>query len=209
MKVFDDLLDNIDAYYVEKSSKDRVYSYIMAVFGLGFLIYITTYDTTEKMYEKALNKRHAIQKTIKNDRRYLSDYNEAYIHRAIQDNSLLEKKFATTKYMTAYIDKQVDSLAKLVYNEKAWGEFLDSIADIAISQNIHIHELINNFAKKSDTFGHVLDLEIAFSGGFHNTMKFLDKLERTPLVVDIHEMQLTADENLVSKIKLAVWGISY
>lgn len=209
MKIFDDLLDNIDAYYVDKSSKDRVYSYIMAVCGLGFLIYFFTYDVTEKLYIKAEKERSSIVKIIKSDKRYLSDYNVPYIIGEIKKNTDLERDFVKTKYMTGYIDHKVEQLSKLVYNEPAWGAFLDSISDIANTHNIHLLSLINNFVVKKDTFGHVLDLELEFSGGFHNTLRFLDKLERTPLVVDIHDMQLTADKNLVSKIKLAVWGISY
>ena len=209
MKLFDDLLDNIDAYYEDKSTKDRIYSYIMAVFGLGFLIYVTTFDVTEKMYEKADKQRSHIVKAIKADKLYLRYHTKDDVAFAIKQNELLKLQFSQTKDVTSYIEHKIEQLSPLIYNETAWGNFIDSIADIAKSNKIHLHKLTNLFVKKKDKFGHVLDLELEFSGNFHNTLRFINTLEKTPLVVDIHDMQINANDNLVSRLKIAVWGISY
>ncbi len=209
MKYFDDLLDNIDQYYADKGAKDKVYSYIMAVAGLGFLIYMTTYDVTAKMYTKANNERTQIVNTIKADRTYLRNNTASDVQFLTQQNQLLKQSFAQTKDMTKYIEYKITELSPLIYNETAWGKFIDSISDTATENRIHLHNLKNLFVDKKDTFGHVLDLELEFSGNFHDTLRFINTLEKTALVVDIHDMQLTAEENLVSKLKLAVWGISY
>ncbi len=209
MKFIDDLLDNIDAYYVEKSQKDRVYSYIMAFFGLGALIYLTTYDLTSGMYDKAKKERSAIVKVIKDDTRYLKNNKTDDVLYAQTQNKTLKALFAQTKDMTGYIEVKIEDLAPLVYNETAWGAFIDSISDTAKSNHIHLSKLSNLFVDKKNKFGHVLDLELEFSGSFHNTLRFINSLEKTPLVVDIHDMKLTANDTLVSTLKLAVWGISY
>ena len=209
MKLFDDLLDKIDAYYEDKSTKDRVYSYIMAVFGLGFLIYITTYDLTEEMYVKADKQRSHIVKAIKADKVYLRNNTQDDVSFAIKQNQLLKLQFSKTKDVTSYIEHKIEELSPLIYNETAWGNFIDSISDTANANRIHLHKLSNLFVDKKDKFGHVLDLELEFSGDFHNTLRFINSLEKTPLVVDIHDMQINANENLVSRLKIAVWGISY
>jgi Tfp pilus assembly protein PilO len=209
MKYFDDLLDNIDGYFANRSSKDKIYSYIMVVGGLGFLIYFTTYDLTAKMYSKANKERTNIVNTIKADKIYLRQNSAADVQFMTQQNSLLKKVFIQTKDMTGYIEHKITELSPLIYNETAWGKFLDSISDTAKINHIHLHNLRNLFVQKRDKFGHVLDLELEFSGSFHNTLRFINTLEKTPLVVDIHDMELMADETLVSKLKLAVWGISY
>ena len=209
MKLFDDLLDKIDAYYLDKSTKDRIYSYIMAGFGLGFLVYITSYDVTAKMYTQADKERSKIVKAMKADKLYLRNFNQDDVNFAIQQNNLLRLKFAKIKDMTKYIEHKVKELSPLIYNETAWGNFIDSISDIAQSNRIHLSKLTNLFVEKQDTFGHVLDLELEFSGNFHDTLRFINTLEKTPLVVDIHDMEINAAENLVSRLKIAVWGISY
>lgn len=209
MKFIDDLLDNIDNYYAERSTKDRIYSYIMAVFGLGFFIYFFSYEVTEKIYSKAEKERSRIVKAIKADRTYLRNYNQDEVAFFIQRNKLLKLKFAQTKEITSYIEHKIEELSPLIYNETAWGKFIDSISDTARANNIHLHKLSNLFVIKKDKFGHVLDLELEFSGNFHNTLSFINTLEKTPLVVDIHDMQMSADSALVTKLKLAVWGINY
>lgn len=209
MKLFDDLLDNIDAYYEDKSTKDRIYSYIMAGFGLAFLIYITSYDVTEKMYAKAEKQRSRIVKAIKADKLYLRNNTQDDVSFIINQNNLLKQEFSQIKDVTSYIEHKIEELSPLIYNETAWGNFIDSISDIAKKNKIHIHTLKNLFVQKKDTFGHVLDLELEFSGDFHNTLRFINALEKTPLVVDIHDMQIKANRNLVSRLKIAVWGISY
>lgn len=209
MKLIDDLLDNIDVYYVGKSQKDRVYSYIMAFFGLGAIIYLTTYDLTSGMYDKASKERTAIQKVIKDDKRYLKNNTTDDVLYAQTQNKTLKTLFAQTKDMTGYIELKIEDLAPLVYNETAWGAFIDSISDTARNNHIHMSKITNLYVDKKNKFGHVLDLELEFTGGFHNTLRFINTLEKTPLVVDIHDMKLKADETLVSTLKLAVWGISY
>lgn len=209
MKIIDDLLDKIDNYYAQKSTKDRIYSYIMAVVGLGFLIYISTYEATAKIYSKAEKERSRIVKAIKADRSYLKNYTQDDVAFFIQRNKLLKLKFAQTKDITSYIEHKIEELSPLIYNETAWGKFIDSISDTARVNNIHLHKLSNLFVIKKDKFGHVLDLELEFSGNFHNTLRFINTLEKTPLVVDIHDIKMNAEHNLVSKLKLAVWGINY
>lgn len=209
MKFFDDLLDNIDAYFEDKSSKDKIYSYVMAVGGLGFLIYVTTYDLTASMYDTANKERSKIVRAIKADNTYLRLNTADDVAFATQENKRLKSLFVKTKDMTQYIEHKITELSPLIYNETAWGKFLDSISNTARTNRIHLLKLSNLFADKKDKFGHVLDLELEFSGSFHDTLRFINTLEKTPLVVDVHDMTLTAEENLVSKLKLTIWGIIY
>ncbi len=209
MKFFDDLLDKIDNYYVGKSQKDRIYSYIMAGGGVAFVIYILTYDITAAMYKKAEKERTKILTELKNDQRFLKMNSADNITFLQNQNSLNKKRFAEIKRSSDYIDYKISQLQPLIYNETAWGKFIDSISETARKNGIRILNLKNLFVTKRENFGHVLDIEVGFSGSFHDTLRFINTLEKTPLVVDIHDMEMVANSTLTTKLKIAVWGISY
>ena len=209
MKYIDDLLERIDNYYKTASAKDKIYSYIMAGGGIAALVYLTTYDLTANMYKKAQLQRSSIQKTLKNDKRYLRNYPQSYINDMQLQNDNLKKEFLLTKKTSDYIDYKISQLSPLIYNETAWGEFLDSISDIARTSGVHLNKLNNKFASSNNDFGHVLDIELDFDGSFHSTLDFINKLEKTPLVVNIHELEMRSENELNTNLKIAVWGISY
>lgn len=209
MKYIDDLLEKIDTYYKNGTQKDKIYSYIMAGGGIAVLIYLTTYDLTANMYKQADKHRSEILSKLKVDKQYLKQYRIDDINALQMQNSNLKKQFVKIKKTSDYIDYKISQLSPLIYNEAAWGSFLDSISDIAKHNHIHINKLLNKYTDSKSDFGHVLDIELAFDGNFQNTLQFINALEKTPLVVDIHNMEITADERLNTTLKIAVWGISY
>ena len=210
MKLIDDTLDNIDAYFEEKSDKDRIYSYIMAILGVSFLIYFFTYDMTAAMYDTASKERTSIVKVLREDKRYISNNSKADIQYYEERNKKLKVTFSDVNKMSQYINLKITELKPLIYNKTAWGKFIDSISKIANTYQIHIQNIKNNFVINKKDFGHVLDLEVTFNGNFHNTLRYINALEKTPLVVDIHSMTIDAGErDLTTHLKIAVWGISY
>lgn len=209
MKFFDDLLDNIDHYYKDKSKKDVLYSYVMASVGIGFAIYILTYEASEKIFMQAQKSRTALTQTLKTDEQYLREYSPDEVEFLRQTSDNLKVEFAEIKKSSDYIDYKISQLQPMIYNEAAWGNFIDSISSMAQANQVHINLLKNKFVTKSKDFGHVLDIELDFIASFHNTLMFMNALEKTPLVIDVHTMSIEAKDALTTHLKLAVWGINY
>ena len=125
------------------------------------------------------------------------------------DTAQYKKDFVTVKDQAEYIKYKIEQISSLYYDEQAWGEFIDSIAEVSKKYGLKLKYLSNEFSDDKSTFGHVLDIEVHAKGNFHKTMKFMNALEQSFLVVDIHDVNLTASNEVNSSLKISVWGITY
>ncbi len=88
-----------------------------------------------------------------------------------------------------------------------WGAYLDSISKYARAYNVKLTQFGNTLTTDNSSFGHVLDITISAEGPYKNTLKFINALEQSHLVVDLHDMNMTADNKLKSDLNISVWGI--
>jgi len=75
--------------------------------------------------------------------------------------------------------------------------------------NMKILHFANNIAQGNQSFGHMLDIQLKVSGNYLNTMKFINSLEKSELVVDIHGLNIQAQDALNTDLNISVWGINY
>jgi hypothetical protein len=52
-----------------------------------------------------------------------------------------------------------------------------------------------------------LDIAISTDGPYKNTLKFINALEQSQLVVDVHDMNMSANGKLKGDLNISVWGI--
>jgi len=55
----------------------------------------------------------------------------------------------------------------------------------------------------------VLNLEIKAEAPYKNRIKFINAIEKSKLVVHLHDLDLEATTKLNIDLKLSVWGITY
>ena len=67
----------------------------------------------------------------------------------------------------------------------------------------------NKYALNNKSFGHILDINLKTTGNYKNTLNFINSLEQSELVVDIHDLNIVATEKLNSDLNISVWGITY
>ena len=72
-----------------------------------------------------------------------------------------------------------------------------------------ISNFTNKYALEQSSFGHVLDITVTSTGSYINTLNFINSLEQSDLVVDIHDLNISADKKLISDLNISVWGITY
>ncbi len=209
MRYFDKLLEKIDTYYEDKSQKDILYTYIMAAGFFAFISWAFFLDPTKASYDKAKTERTRVVNAITLDENYLKNFDSNTLMSLQMQTAQLKNEFIAIKKNSDYIDYKISQLKPLIYNATAWGNFIDSISDIARQHNVQLLKLHNNFVKKSQEFGHVLDIELDISASFHNSLRFINALEKTSLVVDIHELKMFSTDRLKTHLKVAVWGINY
>jgi Tfp pilus assembly protein PilO len=134
---------------------------------------------------------------------------ESEIVRLDQDIAKLKVKLASLKDENAYIKAEIEKIPELFYDQEVWGAFIDSIAENAKKHKVKLNFFANRLANDKTKFGHVLNIEIQAQGNYQDMVRFMNAIEKSKLVVDLHDLDLKATTDLNLDLKLSVWGITY
>jgi len=210
MKInIEDYLHKIDLFFKDKTQKDTYMIYIMVFSSIFGFFYALFWDSSFDDFEATRKHVVELNKQIEADERFLRlnpDYKVSQLDKEIEK---INQEIILHKDNNAYIKAKIETIASLIYDERAWGEYLDSIATNAGRYHIKILELTNKFSSTNSDFGHLLDITIRSTGNYKNTLKFINSLEQSELVVDIHDFNISAEDKLISDLNISVWGIKY
>ena len=210
MKInIEDYLHQIDRAFQDKTQKDIYMTYVM-IFGVIFAFsYLLFWDSSFEHFEQKQTQITSLENKIMSDNLYLKVNPESKITKLEQDIKNTNAKVLVHKDNNAYIKNKIETISSLIYDERAWGEYLYSISTNAKKHKVKILNFTNSFAQDNSSFGHILDISIQSTGNYKNTLKFINSLEQSNLVVDIHHLNIQAKDKLNTDINLSVWGITY
>jgi hypothetical protein len=202
------ILTDIDLQLKKRSKKDLYLIYIMIFSVIFTSSYLLFWESSKNEFKTKRLQVLALKEKIKLDKTYLNKNDKTKVTEI--DTIIKESKNKTQLYIknNNYLKKKIQEISSLIYNETAWGEYLLSISKKAKENNIKILNFENKYSKNNSSFGHVLDITIRSSGKFNNMLNFINSLEQSELVVDIHTLKIEAKEQLVCELKISVWGIS-
>ena len=210
MKInIEDYLHKIDALFKEKTQKDKYMTYGMILALVFALSYMLFWDSSFEEFEATRAKVVVLEQKIKDDKTYLQANPESKITALEQQIVLINKEMLVYKDNNAYIKSKIETISSLIYDERAWGEYLHSISKNAQKYNVKIVNLTNRYSDNNNSFGHILDISVKSSSNYKNTLKFINALEQSDLVVDLHTLDIKAQNKLNSELKISVWGITY
>jgi len=210
MKInIEDYLHQIDSAFKEKSQKDTYMTYIMIVVVIFAFAYLLFWDSSFDSFEKTRKNVQNLSTKISQDKDYLKRNPESAITSLENQILQINNEIVQKKDTNAYIKSKIETISSLIYDERTWGEYLDSISKNAQRYNMKISNFSNKYASNESSFGHVLDITVSSSGSYTNTLRFINSLEQSDLVVDIHDLNIQADKKLLSDLNISVWGITY
>lgn len=202
-------LHQIDSAFKDKTQKDIYMTYIM-IFGLIFAFaYLLFWESSFAEFESKQKQISSLESKITADQIYLKVNPQNKIVQLEQQIKQINADTIVKKDDNAYIKNKIEAISSLIYDERAWGEYLYSISTNAIKYDISILNYTNEFKQEQTSFGHMLDISLKSTGNYHNTLKFIDSLEQSNLVVDIHHLKIQAQDKLNSDLNISVWGITY
>jgi len=207
--MMENYLYKMDNAFAEKDEKEVLMIYAMIFAGLFALSYFLFWDSSEKDFHTAHNKVTAMQSNINTDNNYLSANPESKIAAIENQTENTKLQFADAQENNEYIKFNIEKISELYYDAQTWGEYINSISRHAKAENVHLLELSNSFTDQKEAFGHVLDITIKANGKYKNLLKFINRLEQSFLVVDLHNFTFTTEEKLAVDLKISVWGITY
>jgi len=210
MKInIEDYLQNIDSAFKKKSQKDIYMTYAM-IFAIIFAFsYLLFWDTSIAEFQNKQTQNKALSLKIDTDNSYLTQNSEARIVSLENDIKQASKEMILHKDNNEYIKNKIETISSLIYDERTWGQYLYSISTNAQKHGVKIRSLTNSYAVNNNSFGHVLDITMKVTGKYKNTIKFINSLEQSDLVVDLHDFSIKAQDSLNSDLNISVWGITY
>ncbi len=216
MKFIEDKLEELDAYFAPKKESEK-WLIILGIAGfITYLAYSYLLPYTEQMHKKSDIALKAVEKSIKDNTIYLNGITvngdrDYYVKKYTQDIANKKKKIEKTKKKIAFIDMNLNKLSDMLFNQKNWSIFLNSITDRASVQDVDIQYIANKYVDNNGSFGHVLEVGIGCQGDYKNIVKFMNELEQNVLVTDIYNTKMHMDENsskVIADINISVWGIN-
>lgn len=205
----EDYLQKIDNSLKEKSQKDVYMTYIMifsVIFGFSYLLF---WDTSEADFTSRRAQVVSLEKKITVDNKFLQLNPETKIKQIENQTKVAQNKMLAFKDNNQYIKTKIEEISSLIYDEQTWGKYLHSISINAKRNNVKILKFTNKYIDNKTSFGHILDIDIAINGNYKNTINFINSLEQSELVVDLHDLNIEAQNKLNSTLNISVWGITY
>jgi len=217
MKFIEDKLEELDAYFEPKKESEK-WLVILGVAGIiAYLAYAYLLPYTEDMYNKSDRSKKGIQKSIVDNNTYLNSITvggdrEHYVKKF--DNDIVNKKknIVKTNDKIIFINNNLNKLSDMLFNQKSWSKFLNSITDKAAIHNVDIQYIANKYVDNNGSFGYVLEIAVGCKGEYKGIVKFMNEIEQNTLVTDIYGTQFSVDSNssdIIADINISVWGINH
>jgi len=217
MKLIEDKLEELDSYFAPKKESEK-WLIILGVAGIiAYLAYAYLLPYTEKKYRTSEITKKNIEKSIADNNTYLNSITvggdrEYYVKKYNNDIARKKQHIVTLNKKINFIDTNIQKLSDMLFNQKSWSKFLNSITNRAEVQNVDIAYISNKYVESNGSFGHVLEIGVGCKGTYKSIVKFMNELEQNTLVTDIYGTKMSVDANgsqVVADINISVWGINH
>lgn len=217
MKYIEDKLEALDIYFAPKKESEKWVVILGLAAVIAYLGYELLLPYTEDLYKKSERSKKSIQKSITDNNTYLNSITVGgdrtyYVKKFDNDIVVKKKSIVDTTKKIKFIDSNLEKLSDMLFNQKSWSKFLNSVTHKAEIQNVNLDYITNQYVDNNGSFGHVLEIGIGCKGEYKNIVKFMNELEQNILVTDIFQSKLVLDTNssyTVADINISVWGINH
>ncbi|MFA6188001.1 MAG: hypothetical protein WC680_01850 [Sulfuricurvum sp.] len=203
----EDYLYSLDQTLSLKSERDKMVMFVMIFASLSAFSYLLLWESSEASFKVSHEKAIQMESDLTNDKNYLEANPVEKIAQLERETVAIQVEHQHYIQYNTYIKEQIEQISSLYYDEKVWGGYLDSISKYARAYNVKLLQFGNTLTTDNSSFGHVLDIHVKAEAPYKNTLKFINALEQSYLVVDLHDFNMMADKKLTSDLNISVWGI--
>ena len=216
MKFIEDKLEELDTYFAPKKESEK-WLIILGVAGIiAYIAYAYLLPYTEDRYNKSNSTKKIIEKSIVDNNTYLKSItvggdSDFYVKKYDKDIVTKKDTIVETNHKISFINKNLEKLSGMLFNQASWSKFLNSITDKAEAQNVDIQYISNKYVDSNGSFGYVLEIAVGCKGEYKGIVKFMNEIEQNTLVTDIYGTKLSLDpssSDIVADINISVWGIN-
>ena len=205
------VFDQIDHFFNSKKPSEVSLVLMVVALVIGYLVYQYIFLMTDRNIHQTQNRIVKVRQQVNQEKNYLRTNTPAKL--AAMRKEVSQKKIAydDTIYKMSYVDNTLTELSYLLFDDRSWAGFVDNVSFLAKKYGVDIKEIGNKFYDPTyQKITHVVEVDIKANGGFKNTVKFLNAIEESKLVIDVNDINISrSKENLQSLFKIAVWGMKY
>ena len=217
MKELADFLEKMDIYFAEKKPNERLVLVVIPALVVGYVAWTLLATPSEKAKQESVANKQRIEKKLTENKRYLQSItrngNRNYrIEELDKIIAIKKKKAALYRKRIGVLDSNLQKLSDMLFNQKSWSLFLDSITTQAHENNVQINRMTNEYVDTNGSFGHVLEVGVTCQGSFDGILKFMNDMEQNTLVTDIYNTKLYTKPNstqVSADIHISVWGVNH
>ncbi len=215
MVATDKLMDKIDQVLQDKKSSELSIVYAGIFIIIAAVVYLYVFPISEQVLKQTKNSLNKMKTKIAKEQNYIRSKSVGgdkmfYIKKAKAKIKQTQDKLEATIFANGYIDTKLKELSYLLYNDVNWAKFIDDIAKNAKKYRVGINFIKNKFNELNyKKVEQALDVEVDANGNFNNLIKFINSIEESNLVVDIHDLKMDIKKSIHVNFKIAVWGIQY
>ncbi len=217
MRELADFLEKVDAYFEGKSSTERLALILLPALLVGYLAWTLINPAAEAAHTKSIADKKNVLKKLQEDKKYLNSITrngdrDYFVKEYDKKISLAKKQSDSYRKKITVLDKNLYKLSDMLFNQKSWSLFLDSITSRAHENNVEIAQINNKYVDSNGSFGHVLEIGLRCRGDFSGIINFMNDLEQNTLVTDIFSSVIYTEENSTlvnADLNISVWGINH
>lgn len=211
----DTFLNRVDLFFQGKKESEVYLIFAMLFSIIAFISYSYLSPITDTILKRTIRNANEVEKKLRDEQAYLAsvsrDGDSTFLIKKVKldiENSKI--LFEKTSNTNLYIDTKLKELSYLLFNNENWAKFLDSITQLAQKHSVRIKVIESKINEPTlQKIEQILNLKVNFNGPFTNTMKFMNAIEESELVVDIYELNCTGKKNIEGEFNIAVWGMKY
>ena len=216
MKNTESTMERLDSYFAKKSETEKWLIILVLSAMVGYILYLYLYPYAESKYKASLSTKKQLEKKIREDQVYLRSITvngdrNFYVKKYDRDIAKRKQTVKNYQQRIAVLNRSFQRLSEVLFNQKNWSRFLDSITERAEKNDVQILEIRNHYVKGKKNFGHVLEMEIVCTGAFQGILAFLNDLEQNKLVTDVYKTDIRVapdQQKIIADLKVSVWGVN-
>jgi len=217
MKELADLLEKLDAYFDGKRQSEKLVLIALPALLVGYLAWSLIAPSAKASFDRSVADKKTIETKLQEDKDYMSSITrngdkEYFVKDYNKKIALTERQSDLYREKIGVLNKNLDKMSDMLFNQKSWSIFLDSITQYAHNNDIDLSSINNKYVDSNGSFGHVLEVGITCHGSFSGIVTFMNDMEQNTLVTDIYRSRIYTDANSTmvnADINISVWGVNH
>jgi len=201
--------DKIDNYFYSKDKKELVYTIVLLILVIGFLIYYFIFPNIQT-YKQAQEKKYSELQTkyniSKNTLRVLQ------IRVSVLNKQIKEKQIRLTalKKQKMFYDELANLLDFAEFDQHKWANFVKKSVIDAKNKGINVVKVENKIYKINQTNSDMpnivkrMDIGIQLQGQYTNFIYYLYNYENRKELIRVNEMNITSPSTFY--VKFSIYG---